>query len=93
MAIYFYNLFNCVIKIQADALYSLIRSPHHAGAQKQQKRKYMHYKHPLYGLKLARKEQSQAREKAYAFDCKNKPRQIIELKFCSQLAQKTKHPS
>jgi len=64
MAIYFYNLFNRVIKIQADALYSLIRSPHHAGAPKQQKRKYMHYKHPLYGLKLARKEQSQAREKS-----------------------------
>jgi hypothetical protein len=64
MAIYFYNLFNCVIKIQADALYSLIRSPHLAGAPKQQKRKYMHYNHPLYGLKLARKEQSQAREKS-----------------------------
>ena len=44
-----------MIKIQADALYSLIRSPHLAGAPKQQKRKYMHYKHPLYGLKVARK--------------------------------------
>ena len=93
MAIYFYNLFNRVIKIQADALYSLIQSPHLAGAPKQQKRKYMHYKHPLYGLKVARKEESQAREKANAFDCKSKPRQIIELKFCSRLAQKTKHPS
>ena len=82
-----------MIKIQADALYSLIWSPHLAGAPKQQKRKYMHYKHLLYGLKVARKEESQAREKADAFDCKNKPRQIIELKFCSRLAQKTKHPS
>ena len=53
----------------------------------------MHYKHALYGLKLARKEESQAREKANAFDCKNKPQQIIELKFYSRLAQKTKHPS
>jgi len=44
-----------VIKIQADALYNLIWSPHLAGAPKQQKRKYMHYKHPLYGLKVARK--------------------------------------
>jgi len=51
-----------MIKIQADALYSLIQSPHLAGAPKQQKRKYMHYKHPLYGLKRARKEESQARE-------------------------------
>ena len=59
----------------------------------QNKKKYMHYKYPLYGLKVARKEESQAREKANAFDCKSKPRQIIELKFCSRLAQKTKHPS
>ena len=51
-----------MIKIQADVLYSLIRPPHLAVAPKQQKRKYMHYKHPLYGLKLARKEESQARE-------------------------------
>ena len=82
-----------MIKIQEDALYNLIWSPHLAGAPKQQKRKYMHYKHPLYGLKVAKKEKSQAREKVYALDCKNKPRQIFELKFCSQLAQKTKHPS
>ena len=82
-----------MIKIQADALYSLIRTPHLAGAPKQQKRKYMHYKHPLYELKVARKWKSQDREKADAFDCKNKPCQIIELKFCSQLAQKNKHPS
>jgi len=82
-----------VIEIQEDVLYSLIRPPHLAVAPKQQKRKYMHYKHPLYGLKVARKEESQAREKANAFDCKSKPRQIIELKFCSRLAQKTKHPS
>ena len=82
-----------MIKIQADALYSLIRSPHLAGAPKQQKRKYMHYKHPLYELKVARKWKSQDREKADAFDCKNKPYQIIELKFCSRLAQNTKHPS
>ena len=38
IAIYFYNLFNHVIKIQAYALYSLIRSPHLAGAPKQQKK-------------------------------------------------------
>ena len=82
-----------MIKIQADVLYSLIRPPHLAVAPKQQKRKYMHYKHPLYGLKVARKEESQAREKVNAFDCKSKPCQIIELKFCSRLAQKTKHPS
>jgi len=82
-----------VIKIQADALYSLIRTPHLAGAPKQQKRKYMHYKHPLYELKVARKWKSQDREKADAFDCENKPCQIIELKFCSRLAQNTKHPS
>ena len=63
-----------MIKIQADVLYSLIRPPHLAVAPKQQKRKYMHYKHALYGLKLARKEGSQAREKENAFDCKNKPR-------------------
>ena len=44
-----------MIKIQADALYSLIRLPHLAGAPKQQKKKYMHYKHPLYELKVARK--------------------------------------
>ena len=82
-----------MIKIQADVLYSLIRPPHLAVAPKQQKRKYMHYKHPLYGLKVARKEESQAREKTNAFDCKSKLLQIIELKFCSRLAQKTKHPS
>ena len=82
-----------MIKIQADALYSLIRSPHLAGAPKQQKRKYMHYKHPLYELKVARKWKSQDREKADAFDCKTLPCQIIELKFCSRLAQNTKHPS
>ena len=82
-----------MIKIQADVLYSLIRLPHLDVAPKQQKIKYMHYKHPLYGLKVARKEESQAREKANAFDCKSKPRQIIELKFCSRLVQKTKHPS
>ena len=81
-----------MIKIQTDVLYSLIRPPHHAVAPKQ-KKKYMHYKHPLYRLKVARKEESQAREKTNAFDCKSKPRQIIELKFCSRLAQKTKHPS
>ena len=82
-----------MIKIQADVLYSLIRLPHLDVAPKQQKIKYLHYKHPLYGLKVARKEESQAREKADAFDYKNKPRQIIELKFCSRLTQKTKHPS
>jgi len=38
MAIYFYNLFNRVIKIQADALYSLIPSPYLAGAPKQQQK-------------------------------------------------------
>ena len=82
-----------MIKIQADVLYSLIRPPHLVVAPKQQKRKYMHYKHPLYELKVARKWKSQDREKADAFDCKNKPCQIIELKFCSRLAQNTKHPS
>jgi len=53
-----------VTKIQADALYSLIRSLHLAGAPKPQKRKYMHYKHPLYGLKVERKEKSWARGKS-----------------------------
>jgi len=47
MAIYFYNIFNRVIKIQADALYSLIPSPYLAGAPKQQKKSTciisMHY--------------------------------------------------